>query len=222
MFKGIIFKEWIKLRWFLILYAMFALLVMGYVFLKVRHDMLFNEPKSYWYSVLFQGYQFFRFLKFVPLAGGILVAVAQFFPETVNKRIKLTFHLPRKENAMLLTMIGFGTASLLVVYLIVFGLFILGSAHFFPAEITLAASVTLVPWFLSGLAAYFLGALVILEPVWLYRFLYFAAAGAFLPFFLKAGVSGSYLPLLLPLAVIVALLSISLLFSGYRFRKGEM
>lgn len=222
MLKGIIFKEWIKLRWFLVIYAAFALLDLGYIFLKVRHDILFNEANSYWYGILFMGYQYFRFIKYIPLAGGIMVAVAQFFPETVNKRVKLTFHLPRKEDAMLLTMTGFGAGSLLVVYLIVFGLFLLGSTLFFPAEITIAAAITLVPWFLCGLAAYFLGALVILEPVWRYRFLYFAAAGAFLPFFLKPGVSGSYAPLLLPLALVVALLSISLLFSGYRFRKGEM
>lgn len=222
MFKGIIFKEWIKLRWFLVIYAVFALLDLGYIFLKVRHDIIFNEANSYWYGVLFMGHQYFRFLKYIPLAGGIVVAVAQFFPETVNKRIKLTFHLPRKEDAMLLTMTGYGATCLLVVYLLVFGLFLLLCALFFPAEITAAAAVSLVPWFLAGLAAYFLGALIILEPVWLYRFLYLVAAGAFVPFFLKAGVSGSYAPLLFPLAILVALLSISLLFSGYRFRKGEM
>jgi hypothetical protein len=217
-----IYKEWIKLKWFLVIYALFSLLVIGYIFLKVRHDMVFSEPKSYWYGILFQGFQYFKFLKYVPLIGGILFAVAQFFPETVNKRIKLTFHLPRKENAMLLTMMGFGTVCLLSCYLIVFLLFGLFSSFWFPAEIIAAAVISILPWFLAGLAAYFWLALVLLEPLWLFRLLYFLTACGFIPFFLKQGVSGGYAPVILILAGIVALLSISLLFSGYRFRKGEM
>jgi hypothetical protein len=222
MLKAMIYKEWIKLKWFLIIYALFSVLVIGYIFLKVRHDMVFNEPKSYWYGILFMGYEYFRYLKYVPLIGGIMIAVAQYFPETVNKRIKLTFHLPREENTMLLTMMGFGTTCLLCCYLIVFLFFWLFSSLWFPAEIISAAVISALPWFLAGLAAYFWVALVLLEPVWLLRLLYFMAACGFIPFFLKQGVSGSYAPVILKLSGIVALLSISLLFSGYRFRKGEM
>jgi hypothetical protein len=217
-----IYKEWIKLKWFLIMYALFAVLVIGYIFLKVRHDMVFNEPKSFWYGILFKGYQYFKYLKYVPLMGGIMIAVAQYFPETVNKRIKLTFHLPREENAMLLTMMGFGTTCLVCCYLLVIMFFGFFSTLFFPAEIISAATISILPWFLAGLAAYFWVALVLLEPLWLFRLLYFLAACGIIPFFLKQGVSGSYAPVILKLSGIVALLSISLLFSGYRFRKGEM
>jgi hypothetical protein len=222
MFKGIIFKEWIKLKWFLILYEMFSILVIGYIFLKVRHDFLFNEPKSYWYSILFQGFQYFKYLKYIPLAGGLLVAAAQFFPETVNKRIKLTFHLPREENGILLQMMGIGSIALLAGYLIVLLLFLIVSNVYFPAEIISAAVNSVIPWFLSGLAAYFLAALVILEPVWLFRVLYFLASCAIIPLFLKPSVSGGYATLNPYLGGMVVLLSVSLLFSGYRFRKGEM
>jgi hypothetical protein len=158
----------------------------------------------------------------VPLLGGLVIAVAQFFPETVNKRIKLTFHLPKNENSMLLMMMGFGTICLLLCYSLVFLLFWLLSTVFFPAEIINAAIVSIIPWFLAGFAVYYLVALVILEPVWLYRFLYFVAACAIIPFFIEPCVSGGYSPVNLKLFVMVILLSVSLLFSGYRFRKGEM
>lgn len=222
MFKAVIFKEWIKLKWFLILYALFSILVIGYIFLKVRHDFLFNEPKSYWYAILFQGLQYFKYLKYIPLAGGLLVAAAQFLPETVNKRIKLTFHLPREENGILLQMMGIGTMGLFACYLIVFVLFLIMSHLYFPAEIIAAAVNSVIPWFLGGWAAYSLTAMVILEPVWLFRVLYFIASAAIIPFFLKPSVSGGYATINPYLGGMVVLLSISLLFSGYRFRKGEM
>jgi hypothetical protein len=222
MFKGVLFKEWIKLKWFLILYGLLAILVIGYIFLKVRHDFLFNEPKSYWYSILFQGLQYFKHLKYIPLAGGLVVATAQFFPETVNKRIKLSFHLPREENGLLLQMMAFGTIGLLTCYLVAFVLFLALSNVYFPVEIISAAVNTVIPWFLGGLAAYFLAALVLLEPVWLFRVLYFLASGAIIPLFFKPSVSGGYASLNPYLGGMVVLLSISLLYSGYRFRKGEM
>jgi hypothetical protein len=222
MLKAIIYKEWIKLKWFLIIYALFALLVIGYIFVQVRHDIAFHEANSYWYAILFQGHQYFRYLKYVPLVGGLVIAIAQFFPETVNKRIKLTFHLPKDENSILVMMMVFGAVCLVLCFLLVFLLFWLLSSHYFPAEIISAAVISIIPWFFAGFAVYFLGALIILEPVWLYRFLYLLAACAIIPFFIEPGVSGGYAPINLKLFLLVILLSISLLFSGYRFRKGEM
>jgi len=222
MLKAVIYKEWIKLKWFLIIYVLFALLVTGYIFIKVQHDIAFHEAKNYWYGILFQGFLYFKYLKYIPLIGGLVVAIAQFFPETVNKRIKLTFHLPKDENSMLLMMMEFGAVCLLLCFTLVFLLFWFLSARFLPAEIISAAVISIIPWFLAGFAAYFLVALIILEPVWLFRFLYFAATCAILPFFIEPAVSGGYAPLNLKLVLIVILLSVSLLFSGYRFRKGEM
>jgi hypothetical protein len=222
MWKSMIFKEWIKVRWFLVIFTLLALMAIGYIFIRVQHDFTFNEAKNYWYSVLFQGFQYFRYLKYLPLAGGIALAIAQYFPETVNKRIKLTFHLPVNEDMGLLMMMLFGSVCLLLSFGILFLFFLGMSSTFFPAEITRSAVISVIPWFLAGYASYYMVALVILEPVWLYRFLYFIATIAFVPLFLKTGVAGAYAPLNLILTFFVVLVSISLLFSGYRFRKGEM
>jgi hypothetical protein len=222
MLKAIIFKEWIKLKWFLIFYAIFGIMTVGYIFILVRHDIAFHDAKSYWYAILFQGFQYFKYLRYVPLLGGLLIGVAQFFPETVNKRIKLTFHLPREENTLLLMMTGFGAVSLLICYLLMFLFFTGLSMLFFPSQIIMAALVSICPWFLAGMAAYFLSSLVILEPVWIFRLLYFIAACTIIPFFIQPAVSGGYHPINSILFVMVLLLSISILFSGYRFRKGEM
>lgn len=217
-----VYKEWIKVRWMLLLYTLLALLAVGYIFVRVRYNFTFNEAGNFWYSVLFQGYNWFKYLMYLPLVGGLALAVAQYFPETVNKRIKLTFHLPVEENRSLLMMMQFGTLCLLASFLVVFLLFLGLSLVWFPKEIIWSAVVSVTPWFLGGFAAYYLGALIILEPVWLRRILYFLVAAAFVPFFVKNSVPGGYGPAILVLFLMTCLLSVSLLFSGYRFRKGEM
>ncbi len=222
MWKSVIYKEWLKIRWFLIGFTALGIIGVGYIFLKVQHDITFMEGKNYWYSILFQNLQYFAYLKFLPLAGGLIIGIAQYFPETVNKRIKLAFHLPVRENKMMMIMVLFGAGSLLVSFLLLFVLFVLLSGIFFPSGIILGAITSVLPWFCAGLAAYFFVALVILEPVWKYRFLYSLVGVFFISLFLKTSVTGGYGPVNPVLAVLCLLLSFGVLFPAYRFRKGEM
>jgi hypothetical protein len=168
------------------------------------------------------GYQFFGYFKFVPLIGGLAIAIAQYFPETINKRIKLTFHLPLEENKMLLMMHAFGVSGLLLSYLLIFGVFMIFSSSFFPTQMTCDTLVSILPWFLAGLTAYFFVALIVLEPMWKYRFFYGIVGGFFITIYLQSPVTAGYGPANVGLFVLTAILSVSLLFSAYRFRKGEM
>lgn len=222
MFKSLIYKEWIKIR--LVVYAslILGLLALINIFLKVRHDILFVDAANYWYSFLFRGTTYFAILKFLPFIIGAGVAVAQYFPETVNKRIKLTFHLPYNENGLLIRMHSFGAAVLAGLFATFIVLFIAGSSIFLPSEIIEASLLTLAPWFLGGFATYFLLALILLEPLWLYRAFYSVVAAGFVTLFFARATIGGFAPILWALVTITALLSCAVLFSGYRFRKGEM
>ncbi|HUW92033.1 MAG TPA: hypothetical protein VMV74_02630 [Bacteroidales bacterium] len=222
MFKSILYKEWIKIRLIVMIALGLSLLALINIFLKVRHDILFVDAANYWYSFLFRGYTFFGILKFLPFAIGLSVAVAQYFPETVNKRIKLTFHLPVSENGVLIKMHGFGAGILLALFAVIYVVFISGSAMFFPHNIIEASLLTLTPWFLGGLATYFLVALILLEPIWIYRGLYTIVAAGFITIFFASSSIGAYKQVLWPLVLITLSLSCVVLFSGYRFRKGEM
>ena len=224
MWKSILNKEWIKIRWFAIIYAALGVLVVGNIFLKVQHDFEFSKAANYWYSILFLGNQFYEYslFKFVPLLGALAIALAQYFPETVNKRIKLTFHLPVNENKALLVMVLFGAFCLFAIAAIQVLLFTGLSLLYFPAEIIQSALISVAPWFLCGFAVYFLSALIVLEPVWKYRFLYLLVAVTFVPIYLQSAASRAYSPALPLLIIFAVLLSVALLFSGYRFRKGEM
>jgi len=222
MWKSIIYKEWLKIRWFTIIYAVLSILAVSYLFLRVQHDTTFNEAKNYWYFILFKGFKFFDPIKYIPIVGGLLVAITQYFPETVNKRIKLTFHLPVNENKALITMMSFGTGCLLAIYIVLLLLFTGIAALYFPSDIIIPGLISVVPWFLAGFVTYYLVALIVLEPMWKYRFLYVVVAAAFIPLFFESGPAAAYKPVNITLAVLSIVLSIALLFSGYRFRKGEM
>ncbi len=222
MLKSMIYKEWLKIRWFLAGSALVGLLAIAYIFMNTQRAITFQGASSLWYLILFQNLQFYSLLKYIPLLIGTGIGVAQYFPETVNKRIKLTFHLPLIENNAILMMLGTGIVSLISCFLLHFIAFWGLSTNFFGPEITNAAIITIIPWFLAGFTAYFLVALIVLEPLWLYRILYALAAFAFIPFFLKYGMAGAYAPINPKLALLTVLISVSLLFSAYRFRKGEM
>ncbi len=221
MWKSVAYKEWLKIRWFFILSTIFGVLAVGYIFLKVQYDFKFNDPNNYWYVLLFMKVKYFSILKFVPLIIGFAVSVTQYFPETVDKRIKLTFHLPINENKILLIMMLFGTACLLASSTLLTLIFYVLSTIYFPVDIIIPALISITPWLLSGFAIYYLVAFIILEPMWKYRLFYLVFASAIFPIFLESSIAGGFAPVNMSLAVLVIGLSISLLFSGYRFRKGE-
>lgn len=221
MFKSLLYKEWLKTRWFIAGFLLLGVLAVGLIFLKVQHDFKFYEGKNYWNNILFLGFKYYSSFKFIPLLGGIIMGISQFFPETVEKRIKLTFHLPVDENKLLLQMMVYGTLALSAVYGLLSFILLILSNLFFPQEIVIGTLNSILPWLLSGYAAYFLIALIVLEPLWKYRFFYILISGFYSTLYLKVAMTGAYVPMNIILALLTIALSISLLFSAYRFRKGE-
>jgi hypothetical protein len=222
MWKSVFYKEWLKIRWFIVGYTLLGILGIGYLFLALKHNFAFTGGKNVWNAVLFQGHQFYSLFKYVPLAGGLTIAIAQYLPETINKRLKLTFHLPLTENNGLLLMQAFGAGSLLISLLIFGGLFTGFSLVYFPIEIVTDSVATILPWLLAGFAAYFMAALVVLESNRVFRFFYSLVGGFFLTIYFASAGTAAYGPANSGLLVLTALLSVAFVFPAYRFRKGEM
>ena len=222
MWKSILYKEWLKLKWIFLIVTITGIAAIISIFLNVKHDILFGGATNYWYSFLFMGLQYYQVVKYLPLAIGIAIGVGQYFPETVNKRIKLSFHLPVNEDKILITMMLCGTFTLLLTLGSMFLLFWGFSAHYFPAEIVHAAIVSVTPWFLAGFVIYYFISLIVLEPVWKYWIFYALIGYSFVTLFLESSIAGGYEPVIFKLSILTLLLSLSLLFSAYRFRKGEM
>lgn len=222
MIQSIFYKEWLKVRWAMLIMLVLGSLALINIFLRVRYNINFMDAHDFWYRIVIQGANYAASFKLIPLLAGLGLAVAQYFPETVNQRIKLTFHLPIRENKVLLVQHGFGLACLLAVYAAFLLLFVAGSAIFFPAEIIRMMWLTIAPWFLGGLVAYSMVGLILLEPLWLYRVLYAVIAYGFVSQFYLRSVPMAYQHVLWLFALLAVVTIIVILFSGYRFRKGEM
>ena len=220
MWKSLFYKEWLKVHWFLILIALIGIVVIGYIFLALKHSFAFSGARNIWSTILFQGFQYFKIFKFVPLAGGLVFSLAQYLPEITNKRIKLSFHAPLQENKVLLIMQAFGASCLFILFLFLVVLFGLLGSVYLPVEVVSASIITILPWTLAGLSAYFLVAFIVLEPAWIFRFFYSLFGASFISMhFIQAGIE-SYRPVILSLFLMCILISTAVLFSGYRLRKG--
>ncbi len=222
MHKAIFYKEWLKIRWAVGLFLLLGVIVLVNIFLNVRYGVRFMDAHDYWYRIIIQGANYAASLKYIPLLVGVGLGVAQYYPEVVNQRIKLTFHLPIRENKVLLIQHGFGLCCLLLIFVLYFLIFVLGSSYYFPAEVIQMQLQTILPWFLGGLAAYSLTGLIMLEPLWLYRVLYAIIAYGFVSQYYLQAVPMAYSRVLWVFAVLSLVTVIVVLFSGYRFRKGEM
>lgn len=222
MYKAIFYKEWLKTRWALLLFLLLGVAVLTNIFLRIRYNINFVEAHDFWYKIVIQGMNYAASLKFIPFLVGLGLAVAQYFPETVNQRIKLTFHLPIRENKVLMIQHGFGLACLLGVYLFYLLFFFIGSSIYFPSEIINLTLNTIMPWFLGGMAVYSLVAMILLEPLWLYRVLYAVIAYGFVSQYYLRVVPLAYTPVMTGFALLAIITVVVVLFSGYRFRKGEM
>ncbi len=191
-----------------------------YVFASVGHSYKFYEAASYWYNIIFRGVKFYTTLRYLPLLAGLVVAAVQFVPEIQRKRIKLTFHLPVDEYNVLLVMAGIGFVSLLAMFGVYSLVFLLVGYTYFPAEIVHSAFLTTVPWYLLGLTAYSLASYVILEPLWKRRIFYILFAVGFGKLFLYGWFYNIYDRVLIGMLILTILLSVSVIYSGHRFKKG--
>src|SRR5258708_11081220 len=150
MWKSIIYKEWLKIRKpAIILFLAGILLIIG-IYSGVRHDLILRDAELVWVKILIMNSVYFTILKFFPLIIGLLVGIAQFVPEIIDKRIKLTLHLPVNEETVVLKMIGFGVFSLFIVFGIMLLLFYSLGSYYFPYEIAGPSLVSILPWFMAG------------------------------------------------------------------------
>jgi hypothetical protein len=222
MWKFIIYKEWLKIRLFLFGYIIFGILGIGYLYLTLKHSFAFTGGRNVWSLMLFQNQRFYNYLKFVPLAGGVFLSFAQYLPEAINKRLKLTFHLPLDENKVIMLMQSFGAGCLMIAFLIFFGLFAGFSLVYFPTQMVADSFSTILPWILAGFSGYFFTSLIILEPGWIFKLCYSLTGVFFLSIYFNSAETAAYGPANFGLFVLTCCLSVTILFSAYRFRKGGM
>ena len=114
MIKAIFYKEWIKMRWFCLVTALFLAGFTAYALLRVQRVITFKGAAHIWQVMLEKEVVLIDLLQYLPVLLGILTALVQFVPEMAQKRLKLTLHLPFPQRRMILRMTGTGLAALVV------------------------------------------------------------------------------------------------------------
>lgn len=121
MNKALLFKEWIKTRWILLLiFAVFAL-GMAYIALRISSASRNVGIPHLWEVFIQKNVVLLDQLKMFPLLAGIILGIAQFIPEMVKKRFKLTLHLPLGENRIIFLMLAYGFTALLLAFAVCYG-----------------------------------------------------------------------------------------------------
>ena len=169
MWKAIVYKEWIKTRRYLFAALLLTAGFAGYGLLRLYRAVELMGAGHIWEVMVTRNAVFIDPIKFVPLLAGLLLAVVPFVPEMQRKCLKLTLHLPVPALATLGAMLVFGLAALSVLFGIGVAIVGLGPLPVIARELAGNILCTALPWFLAGMAAYLLGAWVILEPTWRLR-----------------------------------------------------
>ncbi len=222
MVKALFFKEWLKIKWAYWTMALLTFLVLIKIGLNLSYYMRILEAKTFWYQVIIMGGMFFQDFVYLPALIGLVIGFTQFMPEISADRLKLTLHLPMKENAILLYMIGYGTLMLLILFAGTYLLFSIMVAYFFPFQVVKAVWVSMAPWFLAGFVVYWVTSAVFVERIWLKRIIIIVIAVLFTETLLYHTAYEIYRYSIGYFFILALLWSIGILYTGYRFKKGVL
>lgn len=220
-FSHLAYKEWIKTRWYIAIAVAISIGIVFYIFFSIKHDLDIWGPAQYFANII-QGKEVVtgRF-KFIPVITALLIGLPQFVPEVTDKRIKLSLHLPMRNTAIIYSMVLYGFGVLAVIMTVASLLLTLLMSVCFPAEIIIPELQTIVPWILGGITCYFFIAMIAMEPLWRFRFVYMVFAYFVLRLFFQSYGLGNAVTAC-PLLIAVTLISSSsIIYTSHRFNKGE-
>jgi len=218
MYKAIVYKEWLKIRWAYAAMFILSILIVTYIWLMLSKQMEFNDAKALWGVIIFRKYKFFNDLQYIPLLIGAVIGAAQYAPESSQSRLKLTLHLPVKENKILMQMLLTGFLLIAALYAVITIYLTAITSSYFPREIVYDMLTTIFPWMLGGSAAYFTCGAVFVEPVWSRRIVLLIFSIAFLSLLYIEG-DHSFSSILL-FTILTFLFPFWSLLTGYHFKRG--
>lgn len=169
MIRALIYKEWLKTRWVLLGALILQCGTVGYCMLKVFRAISMRGIDHIWEVMIGRDAIFVDMLTWIPAIVGLVLAIAQFVPEMKRKCLKLTLYLPAARLSMVMTMIGYGIVSLLILMAIDYLVVWLSLSPVMARELVSRILMAMLPWHLAGICTYVLASWVILEPTWRMR-----------------------------------------------------
>ena len=221
MQKALIFKEWVKTRMVFFISLALAVCVALYAVLMMKRLVELKGMDHLWLIMLLKDNTFIDIIKYVPLVVGVAVAVAQMAPEMVQKRLKLTLHLPYPQRRLISLMLMTGMVELFVIYLLQGLIIFIYDASIMPSEMSLRVMLTTLPWYFAGFTAYLFVTSICLEGTWGRRIVLALLAVAVLMIFFLQPVPEAYNAVIWLMILFVFLLTIFSFGSVVRFKEGR-
>lgn len=169
MTKAILYKEWLKTRWYYLLANAITIGFILYSILRIERVSTLKGVQHIWDMMLQRDVIFVDILQYIPLIVGVMLAVVQFAPEMHNKSLKLTLHLPSSALRMVLTMIMSGAGMLIICFAVNLIILWLYLQSILAPELQAHIMLTLLVWYVAGITAYLLTSWICLEPTWKMR-----------------------------------------------------
>jgi hypothetical protein len=220
MYQALLYKEWIKIRWALLIVSGISLWTLVQLVLLFRENFEFVNAMKIWTNVIHRKLIFYEGLKYNALIAGVGIALVQFVPETLKRRLRLLFHLPVSHVKSLYFMMGAGLGCVFFVILLNLVCLVFIIAHYFPSELVWSAVITTAPWFFSGVVAYFGTVLVVVEPVWWRRCAYAVVSFSVVLLYLNGGGYNTYAQAFWKYALLGGLYLFTVLLPAFRFKRG--
>ncbi len=220
MTQAIFFKELIKTRRVFWVSLLVAIIFAIYAIMCIRRVGTSHGVEHIWLIMLMKDQTFIDAIKYLPPVIGLALGVAQMSPETQQKRLKLTLHLPYPQNKLIFTMICAGLIQCLLIYIVqalIIGIYYYGVV---TAEMTLHVMLTTIPWYIAGLNAYLFTAAICLEGTWRRRIVLGLIALGVLAVYYMQSVPQAYNGIICGAIIFTLLLMLLSLYSVNRFKEG--
>lgn len=220
MNKMILYKEWLKTRWVLlaILTVLFSLTF--YCLLNLSKVVQIRGAELLWEATVMKEAVLTEILRYLPAFCGAVLALSQWLPEVLHKRLKLTLHLPFPQGKMLLAIAGYGLLALTILLVLQAVVCVCVLRIWLPSEIVVRILKSMAVWYLAGWASYLFTSAVCLEPSWRMRAVILIVGTGLLHLLFLSPVPEAYNSFY-PCLLLYVFLSGGLLFAGVaRFKEG--
>lgn len=216
--RNIFYKEWLKTRWFVYASLVLGVCTILYAFISLNSNIINAGGASQYVNNWFAGQGGVRphylIFKNIPFLVAVLIGASQFIPEVLNKRIKLTLHLPVRDTQVLYSMVLYGFLAILGIMVVCMGIFFSLDAYFLSREMHIMALNAFLPWMLGAFTTYFFVAMIAMEPTWKFRLVFLIFIYMLIDIFKPE--SGYIL-----MTGIMIVASLGMLYTAARFKIGE-
>lgn len=221
MLKAIIYKEWLKTRGVFLIGILLSVCVTGYDLMSMNRVATMKGVEHIWQIMLLKDNMFVNHLTYVPVVIGLGIALAQMLPEMMQKRFKLTLHLPYSQNKMVLVMSAVGLAEVVAISIVTILMVVVYDLLVITPEMVLRVVLTMMPWFAGGIAAYFFTSAVCIEGGRMQKIALSLVGLGVVSWFYMADAPEAYNGALLPLAALALACVLLVYRSVYRFKEGR-